>query len=180
MPRILIIGDSHVENYYRIIATELQGEAYCCKLTTSKSLGDPVLIDEIELILKQYDFDVIAFNNGLHGKAYTEEQYGSYIPILYGVFQKMSNAKIIWINTTALRNKKDINVFDDFNIRIIERNKLVEDFARSKNIPVIDMYSLSVDNPEYYKKDGCHFNKEGVIEEGLLLTNEIRRITINK
>ena len=176
LPRVLIIGDSHVENYYSIIAIELQGAAYCCKLTTSKSLGDPILIDQIEIILKQYNFDIITFNNGLHGKEYTEKQYGGYIPILYDLFLKHSNAKIIWINTTALRNKDNIDEFDDFNARIIKRNQLVEDFLKSRNIPVIDLYSLSVDNTGFYKNDGCHFNSEGVVEEGILVAEQIRKM----
>ena len=44
LPRVLIIGDSHVERYYPLVAARLQDKAYCSKFTTSRSLGDPALI----------------------------------------------------------------------------------------------------------------------------------------
>ncbi len=43
----------------------LAGKAYCARLTTSKCVSDPFFPDEVQLLLKQYRFAVIHFNNGL-------------------------------------------------------------------------------------------------------------------
>ena len=59
------------------VEKQLAGKAYCARLATSKCVADPAFLDEVQLLLKQYRFAVIHFNNGLHGFGYTEDQYRS-------------------------------------------------------------------------------------------------------
>lgn len=165
LPHVLIIGDSHVEAYYPSVANALNGVAYPCKLTTSKSMGDPVLLEQIEAVLKQYKFDVISFNNGLHGRGYSAEQYAAYIPRVYKLLRKYGHPKIQWVNTTAERDTKDLQSVDSFNANIVKRNEYVKEFAQREHIPVIDDYTLSINHPEFYRNDGVHFNEEGVAAE---------------
>ena len=176
LPRVLLIGDSHVERYYPLVARQLQGLAYCAKLTTSKSLGDPILPDEIGLILKQYDFDIIAFNNGLHGKGYTEEQYGKYIPLIFDLFKRQSKAKVIWVNTTPVRKRGNLAEFDDFTGRVRKRNRLVEKYATEHGIPIVDLFSLGQQHEEYYTGDGVHFNPDGVAAEADRVAGKIKEL----
>ena len=173
LPHVLIIGDSHVEAYYPSVAKALEGMAYPCKLTTSKSMGDPVLLEQLEEVLKQYRFDVISFNNGLHGRGYTAEEYAAFIPVVYKLLGKYGHPKIQWVNTTAERDKNNLAVFDEFNANVVKRNQYVEAFARNKNIPVIDNYSLSIAHPEFYRNDGVHFVPKGVAEESHHVTQGI-------
>lgn len=173
LPHVLIIGDSHVEAYYPSVAKALEGMAYPCKLTTSKSMGDPVLLEQLEEVLKQYRFDVISFNNGLHGRGYTAEEYAAFIPVVYKLLGKYGHPQILWVNTTAERDKNNLQVLDEFNANIVKRNQYVDAFARTKNIPVIDNYSLSIAHPEFYKNDGVHFVSEGVAAESLSVTQGI-------
>ena len=86
LPKVLIIGDSHVERYYPVVAGKLLDKAYCSKFTTSRSLGDPALIEQLKTIFFSYKFDAICFNNGLHGIEYTDEEYSNYIPLVYKLF----------------------------------------------------------------------------------------------
>src|SRR5450756_2452629 len=74
LPRVLLIGDSITRGYGKQVEANLKGKAYVGRLATSKSLGDPALLDEVALVLRQIKFDVIHFNNGMHGHAYTEEE----------------------------------------------------------------------------------------------------------
>src|SRR5258705_12132300 len=67
LPRILLIGNSITRGYYPEVQNVLAGKAYMARLTTSKSIGDPALLKEIELIMSYYKFDIVHFNNGLHG-----------------------------------------------------------------------------------------------------------------
>ena len=88
LPRVLIIGDSQVERYYPIVAEKLGNLVYCCKFTTSRSLGDPAFLEQLKVLFFCYRFDVISFNNGLHGPGYSEEQYSKYIPVVYKLLKR--------------------------------------------------------------------------------------------
>ena len=67
LPRVLLIGDSITGGYGPKVADALKGKASVARLTTSKSIGDPALLAEVALVLGQCRFDVVHFNNGLHG-----------------------------------------------------------------------------------------------------------------
>lgn len=175
LPRVLLIGDSHVERYYPVVQKKMAGIAYCGKLTTSKSLGDPVLLEEIKLILKQYDFSLITFNNGLHGKGYTEKQYGKYIPLVFDLFRKYSKAQVIWVNTTPVRKKENLAEFDAFTDRVKERNRLVREYTGKHGIPMVDLFSFG-EHVDYYTDDGVHFNPPGVAAEAETLANKIKEL----
>ncbi|HEY1190437.1 MAG TPA: hypothetical protein VGE74_22580, partial [Gemmata sp.] len=81
-PRVLLIGDSITRAYYKSVEDTLKGKAIVCRLATSKSLGDPGLLDEVKLVLGQAKFDVIHFNNGMHGWGYSEDEYAKALPEL--------------------------------------------------------------------------------------------------
>ena len=51
LPRVLLIGDSITQGYYRQVAERLEGKASVARLTTSKSIGDPALLAEVALVL---------------------------------------------------------------------------------------------------------------------------------
>ncbi len=174
-PRVLIIGDSHAERYYGVIKSKLADTAYCSKFTSSMSLGDPYYPRRLELLLEQYRFDIITFNNGLHGKGYTENDYEKYIPVVLHIFQKQKGTRLIWINTTAVRKKENLSELADFNKRVLLRNNLVKKYMKKNNVPLLDFYSIGINHPEFYAKDGVHFNKEGVLAEAYLLSKEIRK-----
>jgi hypothetical protein len=177
LPKVLIIGDSHVERYYPAVAARLQNKAYCSKFTTSRSLGDPALMEQLKTIFFSFKFNVISFNNGLHGVEYSDEQYSRYIPDVYRLFTGSNpGVKLIWVNTTGRRVRDSIGVFDEYNRSVIIRNKSVENFTIANGIPLLDFYSLSVSHPEYYESDGIHFNKEGVEEEARNISDEIIKI----
>jgi hypothetical protein len=180
LPRVLIIGDSHVERYYPLIAERLHDKAYCSKFTTSRSLGDPALIEQLKTVFFSFKFDIISFNNGLHGAEYSVEQYSRYIPEVYKLFiENNTGVRLIWVNTTGSRDSENISAFNEFNKEVINRNKAVENFTRANSIPLIDLYSLSNSHPEYYETDGIHFNKEGVEEEARYVSDEIIKVIEN-
>src|SRR5665213_1349096 len=173
LPHVLIIGDSHVEGYYPSVAKALEGIAYPSRFTSSKSMGDPVLMEQLEEVLKHYRFDVISFNNGLHGRDYTAEEYAAYIHAVYKLLHKYGNPKIQWVDTTAERDNLNLQITDAFNVNIVKRNHYVEAFAHSKSIQVIDDYSLSIAHPEFYRNDGVHFIPEGIAAESKNVTQGI-------
>src|ERR1035437_6076718 len=82
LPRVLLIGDSITRGYGPRVEADLKGKAYVGRMATSKSLGDPALLQQVALVLQEQSFDIIHFNNGLHGKDYTQEEYDAALTIL--------------------------------------------------------------------------------------------------
>lgn len=67
LPRVLLIGDSITRGYYSEVEKRLARKAFVARLTTSAYLTDPMLNQQIALVLDNTRFDVIHFNNGMHG-----------------------------------------------------------------------------------------------------------------
>ena len=180
LPKALIIGDSHAERYYGIVANNLKSHVSCSKFTTSKSLGDPIFIAQLELILKQYKFDIITFNNGLHGEDYSIEAYSSYVSVAYNLLNNNAKKSVILINSTAIREKSNLNEFAPRNKQIIERNNYISNFAKDNNISFLDFYSKTAYKIDCYTSDGVHFNAKGVNIEATLITQEIaKKLNLN-
>jgi len=72
LPRVLLIGDSITRDYYPGVEKHLEGKAYVARLSTSRFAADPVLLQELSLVLGNMNFDVIHFNNGMHGWQHSE------------------------------------------------------------------------------------------------------------
>lgn len=176
LPKVLLIGDSHVERYYGLVANKLGKNVSCSKFTTSKSLGDPVFIKQLESVLMLCDFDIISFNNGLHGGDYKIEAYSKFAQVAYDLLKKNAGKSVIWVNSTAIREKENINTFAARNQQIIERNKFLLDFTAANNIALVDFYSVTANNLEYYSADGVHFNQAGVEMEAALITKKINEL----
>jgi hypothetical protein len=164
LPRVLLVGDSICEAYYGAVEKELQGKALVAKLTTSSSLGDPALLEQMKYILGNYKFAVIHFNNGLHGLAgFTEEAYQQDIPKLLKLIEENApGAKLIWATSTPMRKPAPhLEEFHATNERVKARNRIVVRVASEKGIPVDDLYGLVESHPEYWMADGVHFQPAG-------------------
>jgi hypothetical protein len=109
LPRVLLIGDSIARDYYPEVEKHLAGKAFVARLATSRFVADPVLLKEIELVLDQAKFDVIHFNNGMHGWQHTEAEYRKAFPKLVKTIRAHApKARLIWAATTPLRDGKGV------------------------------------------------------------------------
>ena len=162
LPRLLLIGDSHVQQYYGFVKKELEGRLNLGRYATSKCLGNPFLLKEIKLFLQQYPADVITFNNGLHGVDYPDDVYAKALPKLLNIFRDVApDAKVIFVNTTPVRDKNDLNKFTPFTDHVKVRNRYAEEIMEKNHIPVVDSWSLGFEHEDYYSPDGIHFNAKG-------------------
>jgi GDSL-like Lipase/Acylhydrolase family len=163
LPQVLLLGDSITQAYYKDVAADLKGKAYVGYLTSSLSVGDPMLPRQIALVLKNYRFDVIHFNNGLHGKGYTEEEYARYFPQFVKTLQANAHgAKLIWTSSTPVRTGNDMSEFAPFTKRVAARNRIATVSVRRAGIPIDDLYAAVLHHPEYYLSvDGTHPNPQG-------------------
>jgi hypothetical protein len=155
-PRVLLIGDSITRAYYAEAAKQLGDKVVCDRLATAASLGDPWLPQQVELLLKQYKYDVIHVNNGMHGWAYTEAEYAAAIPGLLKLLKEHApQAKLIWATTTPTGGTNDKNP------RVLERNKLVRAALAADKIPINDLHAVIAADPKLISKDGVHMTPAG-------------------
>lgn len=163
LPRVLLIGDSIAKAYSSAVAERLAGKASVARLATSKSLGDPILLAEVALVLDQCSFDIVHFNNGLHGWGYSEKEYEQAFPDLVATIrQHAPKARLIWATTTPMRSKENLSVDQEDNKRVEARNRIAEAIVAKEGIAVDDLYSLVKDHPDYWFQDGVHFNSKGI------------------
>src|SRR5258706_8901895 len=165
LPRVLLIGDSIARDYYGEVEKRLAGKAFVARLATSRFVADPVLLKEIELVLNQEKFDVIHFNNGMHGWQHSEEEYRKAFPKLIKTIRAHApKAKLIWATTTPLRNGKDVTWDTKAHYsdnRIAARNALAAEVMKAEEIPIVDLNEAVRGHPEYHS-DNVHFNGQGV------------------
>lgn len=159
LPHILIIGNSITKGYTPKVEKALEGRAYVGRFSNSKCLGDPALFDELESVLRHNKFDIIHFNNGLHGAGYSEEEYDKAFPKLIKLIRKYQpKAKLIWATTTPVRCGEGMTGFTEFSDRVKVRNEIaMKHINKYGKIMVDDLWSVVVDHPEYYAGgDGTH------------------------
>lgn len=177
LPRVLLIGDSITRGYGKQVETNLKDRAYVARFATSKSLGDPALLDQIALVLREIPFDIIHVNNGMHGDGYSDDSYAAALPqLLAALRHDAPNARLIFCTTTDVRERNKLEKTSPKTERMIRRNQLVAAFAKRENIPVNDLFALIRNHPEYHAADGVHFNEAGSAALAAQVAAEIRKL----
>lgn len=105
LPRIMLVGDSIVLGHAYHLANALRGVANVSWLATSRCLGDPAFDNELQLMLHQYDYDIIYFNNGLHGRAFTSAQYELALAATFEMLAAL-DATVVWRDSTHVNPER--------------------------------------------------------------------------
>ena len=63
LPRALLVGDSIVKSYYPHVHRRIAETFALARLATSKCVSDPSFVRELALVLGEYEFATIHFNN---------------------------------------------------------------------------------------------------------------------
>ena len=194
LPRVLLIGDSIARDYNPEVERLLAEKAYVNRLASSAFISDPMLLDQIKLVLDHYSFDVIVFNNGMHGWQHGETEYRAAFPVFLETIQNNAHgAKLVWADTTPLKDstklsakpvsssiaaadsgktllKADRTAISDE--RIAARNAIAHDFLKRRGILIVDLHAPMLGHPEYYA-DNIHFNPTGIAIQAELIANEV-------
>jgi lysophospholipase L1-like esterase len=177
LPRVLLIGDSITRGYGKQVEAGLKDKAYVARLATSKSLGDPALLDQVELVMREHSFDVIHFNNGMHGDGYSEETYAAALPELLSRLKKYApHARLVFATTTDVRERNSLERVHAKTDRMIRRNQLVAAFAKRENIPVNDLFEVVREHPEWHAADGVHMTEKGYEALAAQVIREVRKL----
>lgn len=168
--RVLLIGDSITRSYRgRVQEIYKPHRIAIDKLCGSRCAGDPVLTAELDLAtgpLNGYKYDVIHFNNGLHGGCNDTqiplEVYKQGVCDIISVLKRnQPQSKIVIATSTYMSAKGDRSfVIDEkMNAFVLERNAFLREFAAENGFAVNDLYALTAENPDFLQSDGIHFDE---------------------
>ena len=181
LPKILLIGNSITRAYHTEVSNLLQTKASVSRITTAQFLADPMLLSFLITVLDHYHFDIIHFNNGMHGWQHSETLYKNAFTDYLRVIQKHApRSKLIWASTTPIKEDPVGDVDKQAtNHRVQERNRIASQLIEGKNIAVDDLYSLMKDRRETYT-DNVHFNKEAIVLQARQVTKAINLLLDKK
>jgi lysophospholipase L1-like esterase len=165
LPNVLLVGDSITRAYYKATAEQLKGKANVYYFATSASVGDERLAPQLAEYFRMMDvrFDVVHFNNGMHGWGYTEEEYRRYFPELVTAIRTGApGGRLVWASTTPVR--KD-TPGQSSNARIDARNAIAAELIAKSGITVDDQHALMMEHRDMHSDD-VHFTAEGSAIQG--------------
>ena len=176
-PRVLLIGDSITRSYYPHVRSQLAERYACARIATSKCVADPAFFKELGIVLSEYRFSIIHFNNGLHGWSYDENAYRSGLARAFDEFVAYCGAAhVIWGTTTPVWKKDDSTTMDDKTERVRERNKIAAALAHDRGIYINDLFSEIVNRSNLVSADGVHLLEEGQILLGKCVAEAVQKI----
>jgi len=153
--RILYIGDSISCGTMRRVTRLSREEILCDNFATSKALDNPYFKPSIELCLRQQSkCDAILFNNGLHGFHLSDAEYEKHYEDMLLFLLKAEKPLYVVLTTNDNINEKRGDA-------VKRRNLIAQRLAAKHGLPIIDLYTVSVNHPEHYSDDGVHLNSNG-------------------
>jgi hypothetical protein len=173
LPNVLLVGDSITRNYYPEVKRQLADTANVYLMASSASVGDPRLQRQLQefCVMEAVSFNVVHFNNGMHGWTYSEEDYQAAFPsFLLALHSIAPSASFVWASTTPV--KADA-VPGPTNARVNARNDIARAFIKGAGIPIDDQHELMSRNSDQYE-DSVHFNPTGAAIQGQQVAQSIR------
>ncbi|MFZ0743521.1 MAG: SGNH/GDSL hydrolase family protein [Terracidiphilus sp.] len=175
LPNVLLLGDSITRNYYPEVEKQLTGFANVYLMATSASIGDPRLLRQIAdySTAQPEHFNVVHFNNGMHGWDYSEAEYQEAFPAFLAELRTVApKAAFVWATTTPV--KADVEP-GPTNARIEARNRIADSVVKSQGIRVDDQHSLMNTHSDLYQ-DSVHFDEQGAAIQGDQAAKVIRKV----
>ena len=163
LPRVLLIGDSIVAGSREQVGKRLAGRATIGMMATSKIVGDPGFLLDLEMAFSDYLPQVIVFNNGLHGRNCPDDFYRDGLGVAVERLQaKCPQAKLMWRSSTPVTVDGDPTTLDPVVNALVERrNRIAAEVMADYGVPVLDLYPILLNHPEYRVPDGYHYVAAG-------------------
>lgn len=163
LPRLLLVGDSIAQSYFGGVEKTLEGRFRCARLTSSRCAADPHLKKELALLLDEFPFAMIHFNNGLHGWDYDEPAYAKGLAdALDFIRAKNPASRLILGSTTPVWQSGETGALDAAKTaRVRARNRIAKAVAAKRHILLDNLFARVIGHPEFVSPDGVHFNPAG-------------------
>ena len=170
-PRILLIGDSILHNYFPAVDEALQGKAYLDAWFQGYCQASEELDRMIAEVLAQGPYDIIHINMGLHGIKDGHIPPDQFIPLTRKLVENLRrgapHAQIIWASTTPVAPHESNGELDKASNETVQKhNRLAAQVMTLLNVPIDDLYAVASDHLDLQKPDGIHWGKEGGVVLG--------------
>jgi len=175
LPNVLLVGDSITRNYYPEVQRQLSDAANVYLFATSTSVGDPRLLQQLAEFssLENTSFQVVHFNNGMHGWLYSEAEYKAAFPAFLSELHMIApKASLIWATITPVKGETQPG---PTNIRIEARNSIALPLVSKAGIEVDDQHELMVHHTDRYE-DNVHFDPAGAAIQGQQVGLSVRSL----
>lgn len=160
MPRILLIGDSIVRSYEKLVREDLAEVCYVDYISTSYGLDNPIYKLVIGEMAKNSSYDLILFNFGLHAEHINARSYASRYAKMVDLLAKQ--APVMPITTTTVYKNSIPKLDSVWKKKCAARNGAVWSIAEQRGLSVCDLFSVCADIPyDMRSADGYHFKPEG-------------------
>lgn len=168
--RVLYIGDS-ISWGIRDVATPYCDEKILFdSFATSRSIDNPTFGDALKVFASQQpNRKAILFNNGLHGWHLEDyNEFGYHYENMVKFLLKEFNEPVIIVLCTTLSRESGEQ-------RIQVRNKITLEIAKKYNLPIIDLFSVSMQNKDKIS-DGIHYTDKGYTIFADTILNRLKEI----
>ena len=153
--RILYIGDSISWGIRDVATPRCEEKIIFDSFATSRSIDNPTFMPALKIFASQQpNRRAVLFNNGLHGWHLEDyDEYGyHYEKVVRQLIEEFDEPIIIVLSTTLSREG------GEERIRI--RNKKAAEIAHKYNLPIIDLFDVSL-GIKHMISDGIHYTEEG-------------------
>ena len=179
LPRVFLVGDSQTYGYYPEVIKNMEKEARITALTTSKNVDNPYLLPEFDLVIKQFDlkYDLIHFNNGLHGQHQTnvQEFAACYEKVINHILENYPEAKLTLALCPPCYQGEHFEEPHETLFQLAEeRNAKIRALAEKYNLPVDDLFTPMLAHRDLHVPDGVHYGDEGRAMLGQIVSEFIR------
>ena len=156
LPRVLLIGDSIVNGYQEKVRELLSGVCYVDFLATSYAIDMPIYHKLVPAFATDSCYDLIHYNNGLHGIHIGKRTYKSGVK---KVLKKIADGKKVILATSTIVYKGSTKRKDGaWMKRVRERNAALKELSVELGYDLDDLYEASTTIPfEKRYGDGTHY-----------------------
>ena len=159
--RVLLVGDSITNGYSPNVKKIMPDDIYIDKYVTSRALDNPSFMKELSYVLTQGEYEVIHFNNGLHGGLDTDYFKECYEEVVKYLLSLENSPAIIISGTTPVAVVGKPDEYMPFNEKSVERDKAAKGIAEKYGLIYENLYDV-VDKKEGIRLgDSYHYNEKG-------------------
>lgn len=135
----MLIGDSICEGYNSTVREALKDKYSVDVMASSRTIETITYKKQLEIFSNDFKYDLICFNNGLHGFHLPIDEYkAAYEEDL----KLLGNTKMVLVLSTPLMKKENLNCYDEKTRLLLNAMRLSEVLQKNKDYRFV-IYILS-------------------------------------